>query len=138
MLKKKNLAVLAALMWMIGGVFVLITGVRYWGFDMESYAFIKVLMAVIVVSVFAHGIFPPVILRILKNIEALPDERAPFWHCYPKRTWLLVLFMISLGITLRHLPFIPDFIIAGFYTGMGLALLLAGGAMYRKLTSFSL
>lgn len=41
------------------------------------------------------------------------------------RTWLTMLFMILLGAGVRHSAWVGDSFIAGFYSGLGLSLLLS-------------
>lgn len=43
------------------------------------------------------------------------------------RGWLVMAFMIALGITIRTARLLPESFIAVFYTGLSLALMATGG-----------
>ena len=70
-----------------------------------------------------------------KRILAYEDKR-PFWNFFDAKSYLIMVFMMSMGIGLRASGKIPDFFIAFFYTGLGLALALAGIIFIRNYTFY--
>ena len=62
----------------------------------------------------------PVVGRILTN------KRCPF-SFFDVKGWLVMAFMIALGITIRAARLLPESFIAVFYTGLSLALMATGG-----------
>lgn len=51
------------------------------------------------------------------------SEPMPFYHCIRPKSWLIVAFMMGLGISLRAFDLVSLDFILGFYTGLGLSLL---------------
>lgn len=72
------------------------------------------------------AMFIRVISKNTTRIQAMPDERPPFYKFLSLKGYLIIAFMMTLGITLRSLGTIPDGFFAFFYTGLGSALFLAG------------
>lgn len=54
----------------------------------------------------------------------MAHERKAFWHCMRPPTWLIVVFMMSLGISVRYFGLGSPEFIGGFYRGLGISLLL--------------
>ncbi len=54
------------------------------------------------------------------------------WHINFCPGWVLLVFMMSLGIALKHIPGIPSAFTASFYTGLGPMLLLGSGRFMFK------
>ena len=60
-----------------------------------------------------------------KRILGYEDYR-PFWHFFDWKAYLIMTCMMSGGIGFRAAGIFPDIFIAFFYSGLGLALALAG------------
>ena len=60
------------------------------------------------------------------KIHSLPGPREPIYLTFSLKGYLVIAFMITLGITLRHIPGIPSSFFAWFYLGLGPGLLSAG------------
>ena len=97
---------LAALLWLIAGVNVLRIGLVNW--PSETNILVSILWLIGSLAFFAGFIFPRVVRRNLIGLA----ERAEGT-------------LITLGITLRALDLVPHSFITGFYTGLGLALMLS-------------
>lgn len=59
-------------------------------------------------------------------LAAPPRDREPIYLTFSLKGYLVIAFMITLGITLRHIPGIPSSFFAWFYLGLGPGLLSAG------------
>lgn len=122
MVKRGILYIVAALIWGIPGIAITIKGIA-------AYAKIATLhwwlfaINIAVVAIF-YTIFRRVTTRYKAHI-ASQSERTHLWHTFPPRGWCLILFMMCLGLTLRHIPNIPLAFTASFYSGLGPMLLLA-------------
>ena len=70
-------------------------------------------------------LFRPVSRVNIKRLQSLPQRANIFafqaWHGYP-----LIIFMMTLGLTLRHLSIIPKQYLAVLYIGIGGAISTAG------------
>ncbi len=60
------------------------------------------------------------------KIHSLPSPREPIYLTFSLKGYLVIAFMNTLGITLRHIPGIPSSFFAWFYLGLGPGLLSAG------------
>lgn len=83
------------------------------------------LWGIVVFAAFG-AMFLKVIRKNANRIYAMSQERAPFYRFMTLRGYLVVAFMMTLGIVLRHIGGIPNVFFAFFYTGLGSALALAG------------
>ena len=82
--------------------------------------------------VFFLRIFKPYAAKHADRIDAMEKPRAPFWEFLDRKGYIVVVFMIALGLTLRLSGFVPDWFIAFFYTGLGLALAITGVLFLRS------
>ena len=114
----------AALLWIIAGGNVLRLGVLSW---LRYEGSLVTPLLWLAASFF---IFPRVSRR---NLDYVAGLEAPYlWQCFSPRSWLIMAFMIALGVSIRSLGLAPDSFIAGFYCGLGSALLLAALPYLRK------
>ena len=80
------------------------------------------------VLVFAgfYFMFSGVVRKYAERVHALPGPKEPVWKTFGLKGYLIIAFMISLGISLKHIPGIPEPFFAWFYLGLGLGLISAG------------
>lgn len=80
------------------------------------------------VLVFAgfYRMFTGIVRKYSERILALPGPKEPVYKTFSLKGYLIIAFMITLGITLKHIPGIPESFFAWFYTGLGPGLLSAG------------
>ncbi len=67
-----------------------------------------------------------------EKILDLYEEYRPFYNFFDFKSYLIMAIMMGGGIWLRSSGLAPDYFIAFFYTGLGLALFLAGGLFIRN------
>ena len=75
-----------------------------------------------------------------RRIHGFLEPTRPFWHFFDLKAYCIMAFMMGGGIWLRCSGLVPDVFIAVFYTGLGLALTLAGvvfWVMFGKYHSYS-
>lgn len=105
-MKRNHLFTIAALIWGVPGVSITLRGVAAY----RSVAFGDVwwlLLITVVVSAGFYFMFSRIVTRYSERIYALPD-RVNALMTFPLRGWVLLLFMMGLGITLKHIPNIPS------------------------------
>lgn len=61
-----------------------------------------------------------------KRIKNFDSEKQYFWRFFDLKSFLIMAFMIAFGLSIRAFNLMPQVFIAVFYTGLGLALTLAG------------
>lgn len=67
-----------------------------------------------------------IVRKYSERILALPGPKEPVYKTFSLKGYLVIAFMISLGISLKHIPGIPQTFFAWFYMGLGPGLLSAG------------
>jgi hypothetical protein len=87
---------------------------------------ILVPLAASVFVVFYRFIFSRLVLKHTRRIRAQTEERLPWWQFFNRSSWVVMGVMMGGGLVLRHSHLMPDWMIAFFYTGLGLALFLCG------------
>ena len=123
MIRRAYSYVLAAAIWGIPGINIAVKGVRTYML-MKSDDLWWLLLITVVVSVFFFIIFRRVVRKYSERIASLPD-RVMIWQIFPPQGWILLLFMMGLGITLKYIPGIPMSFTASFYSGLGPMLVVA-------------
>lgn len=121
MLKKNLLVACYGVLWFIAGINVLNIGISA-ALSVHSLVWIWSL------PVFAAFflMFFAVTRKNVGRIHALEGDKAPLYKFMPLKSYLLIIFMMTLGITLRKIESIPSAFFAFFYTGLGSALCTAG------------
>ena len=123
--RKIHLLAVNGLLWLAIGTKIAITGVvRY----LETPAEKLWWMIPASVAVFAgfYFMFSGVVRKYAERVHALPGPMEPVWKTFGLKGYLIIAFMISLGISLKHIPGIPVPFFAWFYLGLGLGLISAG------------
>lgn len=70
--------------------------------------------------------FTGVVRKYTERILGIPESRTSIFRTFSVKGYLIIAFMITLGITLRRIPQVPDSFIAWFYCGLGPGLFSAG------------
>lgn len=70
--------------------------------------------------------FYHIVGKYQKRILDYPEEKKSIFCCFDLKGYLLMAFMMGLGIGLRVGNFLPDEFFAAFYSGLGTALSVAG------------
>lgn len=80
------------------------------------------------VLVFAgfYMMFTGIVRKYSERIHSLPGPKEPIYKTFSLKGYLIIAFMITLGITLKYIPGIPEPFFAWFYLGLGPGLLSAG------------
>lgn len=71
---------------------------------------------------FSVLVFPRAVAPNVDYIMSL-EEPMPFYHCIRPKSWIVVAFMMCLGISLRAFSLVGTDFILGFYSGLGISLL---------------
>lgn len=122
--KPKYLYLLASVFWLIAGINVIRIGIDVMH-NTESQLFIFATLALIVFIFFFRFIFKRTVENNINRINALDDDIIPFWKFMDLKGYIIMFFMISLGVSIRYFNLLPDFFISFFYIGLGGALTMA-------------
>lgn len=120
--KKKTLLLIAGIVWMIAGFNVARLGVlSYLNIERTWYLYFFSLVVFMSFGLMFFKMSQKHTKRILGY-----EEYRPFWHFFDFKAYLIMICMMSGGIGFRAAGIFPEIFIAFFYSGLGLALALAG------------
>lgn len=120
----RHLLLVNGLLWTAIGIKIALTGVAYYG-RLETIPWWYSLLSVMVFAGF-YVMFTGVVRKYSARILAMPEPKASIFKTFSLKGYLIIAFMITLGITLKRIPQVPDSFIAWFYCGLGPGLLSAG------------
>lgn len=125
--KKRSLLLIAGIVWMIAGFNVARLGaISYLRIEQNWYLY---LMSLFVFLLFGFMFFQ----MSKKHTNRILGYEAyrPFWHFFDFKAYVIMTCMMSGGIGFRAAGIFPEKFIVFFYSGLGLALALAG-VMFTK------
>lgn len=122
-MNRKHLYVVAAVIWGIPGIIISVKGVDAYLMQSPDALWWLLLITAAVMTGFFF-MFRRIVDRYCGRIAQLP-EKVKVWHTFPTRGWALLVFMMGLGIALKHIPGVPTAFTASFYSGLGPMLLLS-------------
>lgn len=121
--RKNTLILIAGIVWAIAGFNIVRIGlVAYQG----NLTWWRGLLSVAVFAVFQAFIFGKMVKKHTERILQYEEERQNFFRFFDTKSYLIMAFMMTLGIGLRVTGIVPTGFIAYFYTGLGASLLTAG------------
>ena len=123
MLKKRWLILIAGLVWFAAGVNIFRLGIQ--AYLSIEFSFWWILASLAILGLFGQG-FYKMTKKNIKRIRSFEEEKKYFWHFFNLKSYIIMAFFITVGITLRASGWVPDWFIAFFYAGIGAALMFAG------------
>ena len=131
--RKRTLLLIAGIVWMIAGFNVARLGVMsYLNIERRWYLY---LLSGLVFLLFGSMFFW-MSQKHTKRILGYEDYR-PFWHFFDWKAYLIMTGMMCVGIGFRAAGIFPEIFVAFFYSGLGLALALAGVLFSRNYVLYS-
>lgn len=121
---RQTLLLTAGIVWLVAGANILRIGLITW-FDTPRDFLFKVGEATVVFLLFFLFVFKKLYDKHTRRIEQKTDKSCPF-SFFDVKGWIIMTFMIALGITVRELHLLPNRFISVFYTGLSLALMFTG------------
>ena len=134
-LPKNHLMLIAGLVWCAAGALVCFIGLPL-EIRLAPEQLLLVPLAVVIFFAFYFFVFSRLVAKHTGRIRAREEERLPFWHFFNASSWAVMAVMMGGGMALRLSHVMPDWMIAFFYSGLGVALFLCGvrflGVFARK------
>ncbi|MGL5541449.1 MAG: hypothetical protein ACRDBX_07455 [Erysipelotrichaceae bacterium] len=122
-IKKEQLLLLAGVIWLLAGGKVLQIGLMLY----IPYTQIGSISAsVLVFCLFHYFVFSRLVRKHTKRIVAYPDPAQSVLRVFDRRSYVIMVGMMSLGFMVRHFEWASDHMIAIFYSGLGSALVVSG------------
>lgn len=131
--QQRTLLLIAGCVWLFAGLNVLRLGIIAYQTLTTNYALY--LGSFVIFCLFAR-MFLKISRKHTKRIRAYAQPQ-PFWRFFDMKSYLIMAVMMGGGIGLRASGLVPEFFIAFFYTGLGLALATAGVAFIKNYLTFS-
>jgi hypothetical protein len=134
-LPKNHLMLIAGLVWCAAGAMVCVVGLPL-EFTMAPSALVLFPLSAAIFVAFYLFVFTRLVNKHTGRIRARTEDRLPVWHFFNASSWLVMAVMMGGGMALRLSHVMPDWFIAFFYSGLGVALFLCGlrfiGVFARK------
>ena len=122
---RQFLLITAGIVWIIAGTNILRIGIVTWMNSTQDWMF-KIGEATVVFLLFFVFIFRKLYYKQTRRIEEKKEDKNCPFSFLDVKSWIMMVFMIALGITIRSLHLLPDSFISVFYTGLSIALILTG------------
>lgn len=127
---RKVLLITVGIVWMAAGANILRIGIVTWLTDSQYWLF-KIGEATVVFLLFFLLVFKKLYYKHTKRIEQKKKEKNCPFSFFDVKGWIVMVFMITFGITIRSFHLLPDAFISVFYTGLSLALMSTGVLFIR-------
>ena len=129
--KKEALILTAGVVWLLAGFNVARLGViAYRG----NLTLLNIVLSCVVFLLFGLMFFR-MSQKHVRRILAYEEERHSIFRFFDAKAYIIMCCMMTGGIWLRNSGLAPVFFIAFFYTGLGVALMLAGVVFLAKFFS---
>lgn len=130
--KKKNLIFIAGMLWVIAGLNILKIGIGEYS---NNFSIFNLLISTVIFLLFWFLIFSKMVNKHCLRIMSYENEKENVFKFFDKKSYILMFFMITLGIVIRNFQILSLKQIAVFYTGLGSALTLSGIKFLYKYTT---
>ncbi|MCR8968448.1 hypothetical protein [Facklamia sp. 7083-14-GEN3] len=121
--KNRTLLLIAAIVWAIAGFNILRIGIiAYEG----NWSLVNLVLSLVIFSLFWFMVFKNLVKKHTKRILSYVEEKTFFLKFFDMKSFIIMAFMMTLGISIRRFNLWPSLWIAIFYLGLGAALFLAG------------
>lgn len=121
---KQILLFIAGCVWIIAGANILRIGLITWMHDTHYWLF-KAGEATIVFLLFLNFVFLRLYRKHSDRISRKGEKNCPF-SFFDVKGWIIMIFMITFGVTVRRFQLLPNSFISVFYTGLSSALIITG------------
>ncbi|MCC3866862.1 hypothetical protein [Terrisporobacter mayombei] len=132
--KKRSLLLIAGLVWIFAGGMVSKLGFNVLftssihPFTSSIHPFTSIMVAVVTFLIFFNFIFIKLVKKHKVRISEKEQDKLCLFSFFDVKSYVIMIFMMGLGITIRSINSINPLCWAAIYIGIGLALLSAGVA----------
>ncbi len=124
-LPKNHLMLIAGLVWSAAGAMVCLVGLPIELRLAPSEPVLFPLAAAIFVAFYVF-VFSRLVRKHTRRIREKAEDRLPAWQFFDAASWVVMAVMMGAGMAIRLSHLAPDWAIAFFYSGLGVALFLCG------------
>jgi hypothetical protein len=120
------LLIIGGCVWIIAGANICIIGLQS-GAGIWNWL---LLVGMVVIFALFLAMFLAITRKHAKRILGYTEPRTNLFKFFDVKSYIIMVFMIALGLTLRLGRLVPLWFIAFFYTGLGAALIIAGASQF--------
>jgi len=122
---KNQLMLVAGVVWCIAGAMVMLVGLPL-EIRLAPTELALVPLAIAIFLTFYLMVFSRLVRKHTRRIRAKTEDRLPVYQFFNASSWAVMLVMMGGGMAIRMSHLVPDWAIAFFYSGLGIALFLCG------------
>ncbi len=122
----EKLMIIAGVVWFIAGANILNLGAHAYMNDWGWLMLLLIAGSVIVFGLFHTKVFTKMVRKHTERIFGYEEPKKNLFLFFDKKGYIMMAIMMGGGIGLRMSGLVPEWFIAFFYTGIGLALMMAG------------
>lgn len=120
----KYLLLIAGLVWAIAGANIVRIGVNDFIVSWQNHMS-YIIYSCIIYILFAVVIFGRLVKKHYIRISKISANKVPFYKFFDKKSYLIMVFMITFGLTLRYSHILPPIAIGIMYCAIGSAMITA-------------
>lgn len=122
----EKLLLVAGMVWIVAGANIGNIGIGAIAHDHLAW---WVMLGTLVVFLLFHlFVFQKLVKKHAERIRGFEEDKKHIWHFFDKKGYIVMAVMMGGGMALRASGLLPEWFIAFFYTGLGLALTVAGAS----------
>jgi hypothetical protein len=126
---------IAGMVWCLAGAMVCRIGLPLlW--DLGPTQLVLYPLALVIFLIFYFLIFSRLVVKHTRRIREKTEQRLPLWNFFDTSSYIVMAIMMAGGMWFRLAHIFPNWLIAFFYSGLGIALFSCGvrflGAFSRK------
>lgn len=122
----EKLLLVAGMVWIVAGANIGNIGI---GAIAHDHLVWWVMLGTLVVFLLFHlFVFQKLVKKHAERIRGFEEDKKHIWHFFDKKGYIVMAVMMGGGMALRASGLLPEWFIALFYTGLGLALTVAGAS----------
>ena len=110
MISTRHLILVNGLLWSVIGTKIALTGIGAY-LSLPAVRWWYYLLSVLVFAGF-YVMFTGIVRKYAERIEAMQEPRASIFRTFSVKGYIIIAFMITLGITLKRIPQVPESLIA--------------------------
>ena len=123
---KTALLFIAGIVWLAAGVNIARLGILSFGQMSQGVWWLLIIGAAVVFTLFHIKVFSKMVGKHAVRIAGYEADRVGIWRFFDVPGYAMMAIMMTGGMSLRAFGLLPNWFIAFFYTGLGIALALSG------------
>ena len=127
---KYFLVLISGLLWTGVGLFLNSLAFKWFTVLSNNEIYFAIGAGLLLGGIIAYFGFSGLAIKNINRINQYQKDKVCVWAFQKWTTYLLIVFMMSLGIFMRNTPYIPKYLLSPMYIGIGSALFFASSHYY--------